>query len=71
MVGHLSTLEACSRELSKRVVGDPEGMFYLTQKIPYCGLMQLQCANNSWKIVEGCLPITHGKNPRYDWKLLL
>lgn len=70
MVGHSSTMEVCSHELLQRKPKEPKELINSISKIPYCGMMRLAKENEKWKVAP-FLPLTHGKNPRYDWKMML
>lgn len=71
LVGHSSTLEICSRQLVGQQSRPGNEMLDLITKIPYLGMVQLNFIDNKWQMVEPCLPFTHGKNLRHNWKILL
>ncbi|XP_067616519.1 ecdysteroid-phosphate phosphatase isoform X3 [Eurosta solidaginis] len=73
VVAHATTLDTCTRQL---VGGAPRSTNELRQvihKIPYCSLGTIEEIDGSgvWKLVEPeCLPVTHSKNPRFEWNAL-
>lgn len=72
LVGHTATLDTCSRELVSKSARSGSELVKIIQKIPYCSLVEVTGAGDSWNIVEPpCLPLTHSTNQRFDWKVLL
>lgn len=83
IVAHAATLDTCTRQL----IGEPPRSAYelgkIIHKIPYCSIVNieqteaLKCEINSsnksnWTLIEPICPsVTHNKNIRFDWNVLL
>ncbi|KAL5282767.1 UBASH3B.2 family protein [Megaselia abdita] len=83
IVAHAATLDTCTRQL----VGEPPRSSYelgkIIHKIPYCSLVNIEesvlstedKAGDSicnWTLIEPICPsVTHNKNIRFDWNVLL
>lgn len=72
IIGHAATLDSCSRELTGNPPRTHSEMNKVMQKVPYCSLVVVeQDSNDQWRLTDPpCYPVTHTKNPRFDWKSL-
>ncbi|KAH8414188.1 hypothetical protein KR215_000146 [Drosophila sulfurigaster] len=72
IVAHATTLDTCSRQLTGGVARNTNELRQVIHKIPYCSLVTVeQQLDGVWKLVEPeCLPVTHSKNPRFEWNAL-
>lgn len=83
IVAHAATLDTCTRQL----VGEPPRSSYelgkIIHKIPYCSLVNIEESESytgettednksHWTLIEPICPsVTHNKNIRFDWNVLL
>ncbi|XP_036673440.1 ecdysteroid-phosphate phosphatase isoform X2 [Drosophila suzukii] len=71
VVAHATTLDTCSRQLTGGVPRSTNELRQVIHKIPYCSLATVEQVDGVWKLVEPeCLPVTHSKNPRFEWNAL-
>ncbi|XP_037940920.1 protein UBASH3A homolog isoform X2 [Teleopsis dalmanni] len=71
VVAHATTLDTCTRQLIGENPRNSDELRQVIHKIPYCSLVTVEESNNTWKFVEpDCLPVTHAKNPRFEWNVL-
>ncbi|XP_016978496.1 protein UBASH3A homolog isoform X2 [Drosophila rhopaloa] len=71
VVAHATTLDTCSRQLTGGVPRSSNELRQVIHKIPYCSLATVEQVDGVWKLVEPeCLPVTHSKNPRFEWNAL-
>lgn len=71
LVAHAATLDTCTRQLVGELPRPTNELRQVIHKIPYCSLITVEFINNEWKFVEPvCLPVTHSKNPRFEWNIL-
>ncbi|KAH8417553.1 hypothetical protein KR222_001804 [Zaprionus bogoriensis] len=71
IVAHATTLDTCSRQLTGGAPRSTGELRQVIHKIPYCSLATVEQVDGVWKLVEpDCLPITHSKNPRFEWNAL-
>ncbi|XP_030370891.1 protein UBASH3A homolog [Scaptodrosophila lebanonensis] len=71
VVAHATTLDTCSRQLTGGAARSTNELRQVIHKIPYCSLAAVEQVEGMWKLVEpDCLPITHSKNPRFEWNAL-
>ncbi|XP_055388238.1 ecdysteroid-phosphate phosphatase isoform X2 [Condylostylus longicornis] len=72
VVAHAATLETCTRQLVGKNPRSTNELRQIIHKIPYCSLISVESSNREWKIVEPVsLPVTHSKNPRFEWNILV
>lgn len=71
IVAHATTLDTCSRQLIGENPRSTNELRQVIHKIPYCSLAVVEQINGEWKLVEPeFLPVTHSKNPRFEWNAL-
>ncbi|XP_017036321.1 ecdysteroid-phosphate phosphatase isoform X3 [Drosophila kikkawai] len=71
VVAHATTLDTCSRQLTGGAPRSTNELRQVIHKIPYCSLATVEQVDGVWKLVEPeCLPVTHSKNPRFEWNAL-
>ncbi|XP_046865127.1 protein UBASH3A homolog isoform X2 [Drosophila willistoni] len=71
VVAHATTLDTCSRQLTGGSARSTNELRQVIHKIPYCSLATVEQVDGVWKLVEPeCLPVTHSKNPRFEWNAL-
>ncbi|XP_070548307.1 ubiquitin-associated and SH3 domain-containing protein B-like [Ptychodera flava] len=73
LVGHAGTLDGCSRQLTGLSYRNPTEFTKIVQKIPYCGVVTLEEIQGTgiWDLIQTPFPtLTHGPNPRFDWRIL-
>nr|XP_043068241.1 protein UBASH3A homolog isoform X1 [Drosophila bipectinata] len=71
VVAHATTLDTCSRQLTGGCPRSTNELRQVIHKIPYCSLATVEQVDGVWKLVEPeCLPVTHSKNPRFEWNAL-
>ncbi|XP_020817892.1 protein UBASH3A homolog isoform X2 [Drosophila serrata] len=71
VVAHATTLDTCSRQLTGGAPRSTNELRQVIHKIPYCSLATVEQMDGVWKLVEPeCLPVTHSKNPRFEWNAL-
>ncbi|XP_023175700.2 protein UBASH3A homolog isoform X2 [Drosophila hydei] len=71
VVAHATTLDTCSRQLTGGAARNTNELRQVIHKIPYCSLVTVEQLDGVWKLVEpDCLPVTHSKNPRFEWSAL-
>ncbi|XP_017849837.1 protein UBASH3A homolog isoform X2 [Drosophila busckii] len=71
VVAHATTLDTCSRQLTGGAARSTNELRQVIHKIPYCSLVTVEQIEGKWQLVEpDCLPITHSKNPRFEWNAL-
>lgn len=71
VVAHATTLDTCSRQLTGGAPRSTNELRQVIHKIPYCSLATVEQVEGVWKLVEPeCLPVTHSKNPRFEWNAL-
>ncbi|XP_068156234.1 ecdysteroid-phosphate phosphatase isoform X1 [Drosophila tropicalis] len=71
VVAHATTLDTCSRQLTGGAARSTNELRQVIHKIPYCSLATVEQVDGVWKLVEPeCLPVTHSKNPRFEWNVL-
>ncbi|XP_055850010.1 ecdysteroid-phosphate phosphatase isoform X1 [Episyrphus balteatus] len=71
IVAHATTLDTCSRQLIGENPRSTNELRQVIHKIPYCSLATVEQINGEWKLVEPeFLPVTHSKNPRFEWNAL-
>ncbi|XP_032294879.1 ecdysteroid-phosphate phosphatase isoform X2 [Drosophila virilis] len=71
IVAHATTLDTCSRQLTGGAARSTSELRQVIHKIPYCSLVTVEQMDGIWKLVEpDCLPVTHSKNPRFEWNVL-
>ncbi|KAH8268024.1 hypothetical protein KR018_006561 [Drosophila ironensis] len=72
IVAHATTLDTCSRQLTGGRPRSTNELRQVIHKIPYCSLAVVeQVDEDEWQLVEpDCLPVTHSKNPRFEWNAL-
>ncbi|XP_077985056.1 ubiquitin-associated and SH3 domain-containing protein B-like [Glandiceps talaboti] len=73
MVGHAGTLDGCSRQLFGLMPRTPTEFTKIVQKVPYCGVVALEELPDVgiWDLIQVPFPtLTHGPNPRFDWRIL-
>lgn len=71
-MAHATTLDTCTRQLTNEKARSTNELRQVIHKIPYCSLASVEEINGVWKLVDPeCLPVTHSKNPRFDWTALL
>ncbi|XP_017960324.1 protein UBASH3A homolog isoform X2 [Drosophila navojoa] len=71
IVAHATTLDTCSRQLTGGAARNTNELRQVIHKIPYCSLVTVEQVDGVWKLVEpDCLPVTHSKNPRFEWSAL-
>ncbi|XP_054737234.1 ecdysteroid-phosphate phosphatase isoform X1 [Anastrepha obliqua] len=72
IVAHATTLDTCSRQLIGAPPRSTNELRQVIHKIPYCSLGTVEEVDTGvWKLVEPeCLPVTHSKNPRFEWNAL-
>ena len=80
LVGHASTLDACTRQLIGCAPRSALELSRLVHRIPYCSLAVVQQETDAagqqdvvqWKLVEPPVPpITYSANLRFDWTTLV
>lgn len=70
-MAHATTLDTCSRQLTGGAPRSTNELRQVIHKIPYCSLATVEQVEGVWKLVEPeCLPVTHSKNPRFEWNAL-
>ncbi|XP_037910869.1 protein UBASH3A homolog isoform X2 [Hermetia illucens] len=68
IVAHAATLDTCTRQLMGREPRCVNELRQAIHKIPYCSLIGVEKCNDEWKFIDTIsLPITHSKNPRFEW----
>nr|XP_036213530.1 protein UBASH3A homolog isoform X8 [Bactrocera oleae] len=72
IVAHATTLDTCTRQLIGAEPRSTNELRQVIHKIPYCSLGVVEeMETGVWKLVEPeCLPVTHSKNPRFEWNVL-
>lgn len=72
IVAHATTLDTCTRQMIGETPRNTNELRQVIHKIPYCSLATIELNNEGqWKFVEPeCLPVTHSKNPRFEWNAL-
>lgn len=71
IVAHATTLDTCSRQLIGENPRSTNELRQVIHKIPYCSLSVVEQISGEWKLVEPeFLPVTHSKNPRFEWNAL-
>uniref|UniRef100_A0A1A9UX22 Ecdysteroid-phosphate phosphatase n=1 Tax=Glossina austeni TaxID=7395 RepID=A0A1A9UX22_GLOAU len=71
IVAHATTLDTCTRQLIGEAPRNTNELRQVIHKIPYCSLANVEEIDGEWKLVEpDCLPVTHSKNPRFEWNAL-
>ncbi|XP_011185936.1 ecdysteroid-phosphate phosphatase isoform X3 [Zeugodacus cucurbitae] len=72
IVAHATTLDTCTRQLIGAGPRSTNELRQVIHKIPYCSLGAVEeMDTGDWKLVEPeCLPVTHSKNPRFEWNVL-
>ncbi|XP_017482155.1 PREDICTED: protein UBASH3A homolog [Rhagoletis zephyria] len=72
VVAHATTLDTCTRQLIGASPRSTNELRQVIHKIPYCSLGTVEEVDAGvWKFVEPeCLPVTHSKNPRFEWNAL-
>lgn len=71
IVAHATTLDTCTRQLIGEAPRNTNELRQVIHKIPYCSLANVEEIDGQWKLVEPeCLPVTHSKNPRFEWNAL-
>ncbi|KAI8119730.1 Protein UBASH3A like protein [Lucilia cuprina] len=71
IVAHATTLDTCTRQLIGEAPRNTNELRHVIHKIPYCSLANVEEIDGQWKLVEPeCLPVTHSKNPRFEWNAL-
>ncbi|XP_075148614.1 ecdysteroid phosphate phosphatase isoform X2 [Haematobia irritans] len=71
IVAHATTLDTCTRQLVGEAPRNTNELRQVIHKIPYCSLANVEHIDGQWKLVEPeCLPVTHSKNPRFEWNAL-
>uniref|UniRef100_A0A1B0BXK9 Protein UBASH3A homolog n=1 Tax=Glossina palpalis gambiensis TaxID=67801 RepID=A0A1B0BXK9_9MUSC len=71
IVAHATTLDTCTRQLIGEAPRNTNELRQVIHKIPYCSLANVEEIDGQWKLVEpDCLPVTHSKNPRFEWNAL-
>ncbi|XP_012156210.1 protein UBASH3A homolog isoform X3 [Ceratitis capitata] len=72
IVAHATTLDTCTRQLIGAEPRSTNELRQVIHKIPYCSLgIVEEVGSGNWKLVEPeCLPVTHSKNPRFEWNAL-
>lgn len=72
VVAHATTLDTCTRQMIGETPRNTNELRQVIHKIPYCSLATIeQDSEGRWKFVEPeCLPVTHSKNPRFEWNAL-
>ncbi|XP_013097696.2 ecdysteroid-phosphate phosphatase isoform X1 [Stomoxys calcitrans] len=71
IVAHATTLDTCTRQLVGEAPRNTNELRKVIHKIPYCSLANVEEIDGQWKLVEPeCLPVTHSKNPRFEWNAL-
>ncbi|XP_072548242.1 ubiquitin associated and SH3 domain containing Bb [Salminus brasiliensis] len=70
MVGHASSLEACTRQLQGQTLHNSKDFVQVVRKIPYLGVCACEEQDlNVWKLVDPpILPLTHGPNHSFSWR---
>ena len=86
LVGHASTLDACSRQLVGASPRSAQELSRIVHRIPYCSLACVQQLQQlepvqpdnkqtdaiNWKLIEPPVPpMTQSSNLRFDWQTLL
>lgn len=71
-MAHATTLDTCTRQLIGAEPRSTNELRQVIHKIPYCSLGVVEeMETGVWKLVEPeCLPVTHSKNPRFEWNVL-
>ncbi|XP_011290254.1 ecdysteroid-phosphate phosphatase isoform X3 [Musca domestica] len=71
IVAHATTLDTCTRQLIGEAPRNTNELRQVIHKIPYCSLANVEEIDGQWKLVEpDTLPVTHSKNPRFEWNAL-
>lgn len=75
IVGHASTLDACTRKFCGHETRISTELTRLMQKVPYCSCIVMeekhQGKDAKWEVTDGPLStVTHSSNPRFDWRVL-
>lgn len=70
IVGHASSLEACTRQLQGQTLRNSKDFVQVVRKIPYLGMCACEEQDStSWKLVDPpILPLTHGPNHSFSWR---
>ncbi|EFX80352.1 hypothetical protein DAPPUDRAFT_318481 [Daphnia pulex] len=72
LIGHASTLDACSRQLVGGLPRSAQELSRIVHRIPYCSLAAVQQQQPRWKLIEPPVPpMTYSANLRFDWQTLL
>ncbi|CAM9765572.1 unnamed protein product [Lampetra fluviatilis] len=71
MVGHASSLDACTRQLRGLSKLPAKDFIQIVRKVPYLGFCACQELEEAgiWQMVDPpILPLTHGPNPAFCWR---
>ncbi|KAI4895581.1 hypothetical protein NFI96_015673 [Prochilodus magdalenae] len=70
MVGHASSLEACTRQLQGQTLRNSKEFIQIVRKIPYLGMCACEEQDSGvWQLVDPpILPLTHGPNHSFSWR---
>uniref|UniRef100_A0AAR2KIE5 Ubiquitin associated and SH3 domain containing Bb n=1 Tax=Pygocentrus nattereri TaxID=42514 RepID=A0AAR2KIE5_PYGNA len=70
MVGHASSLEACTRQLQGQTLRNSKEFIQIVRKIPYLGMCACEEQDSGvWQLVDPpILPLTHGPNHSFNWR---
>ncbi|XP_076832473.1 ubiquitin associated and SH3 domain containing Bb isoform X2 [Brachyhypopomus gauderio] len=70
VVGHASSLEACTRQLQGLPLHNSKEFVQVVRKIPYLGVCACEEQDRGvWQLVDPpVLPLTHGPNHSFSWR---